>query len=196
MVISRGKITGGLFLLVILIQSCKEQNVHSSDIEIIELLKANNKCIHISNKSIINLLSKDTLNKVNLDLFKGFGNDVYGYFNSFRSDFIFELENGKKKFFDADTIKTIQIKNWNDKAFISKYNELSIDSLRSGINILNTTIKSFPSSKYYFDEKKIVSLLDELINKENNAYDVLKVIEMIKNNYLISLNTIISNKIK
>ena len=92
-------------------------------------------------------------------------------------------------------LKIFQIKNWKDKDFIYKYNTQSIDSLNSKISKLNKKIKSFPSSKFYFDETKIHAIVAKLNNDNNNAYDELKIIEMIKNYYLISLNKIILDSI-
>ena len=182
-------------LFISFIQSCEQIDSNKSYIELIELIKTNNKCIHVSNKSIISISSNNTTIKLQIKLFEEFDDNVYKYFGSFCSDFIFKLENGKNNFFDADTIKIFQIKNWKDKDFIYKYNTQSIDSLNSKISKLNKKIKSFTSSKFYFDETKIHAIVAKLNNDNNNAYDELKIIEMIKNYYLISLNKIILDSI-
>ncbi len=182
-------------LFISFIQSCEQIDSNKSYIELIELIKTNNKCIHVSNKSIISISSNNTTIKLQIKLFEEFDDNVYNYFGSFCCAFIFKLENGKNNFFDADTIKIFQIKNWKDKDFIYKYNTQSIDSLNSKISKLNKKIKSFPSSKFYFDETKIHAIVAKLNNDNNNAYDELKIIEMIKNYYLISLNKIILDSI-
>lgn len=173
---------------------CSEKTGKEEKISMVEFCKSNNKSIYKSNKMMLYKLSKDTSNNSilqNVKLLEQLNKDVFAYFNSFRNDFVFKLENGSSAFFDADTIKISQLQNWDNEKFITEYILLSMDSLNSKTEYLISRFEKLPSGKYYFDSNKITDLVNELRQKNNNAFDIVKIIEIIENYYLISVNSII-----
>lgn len=182
--------------------SCSKinKNVYNKDYEIniINFYQKNNTRLNSSNKAIIKLLQNDSCGIEQLkllELYSSFNKEVCSYFNGFRNDFLFELENGEKVFFIADMLNLHKLKNVNNTEFITKYVQLSMESLTSEKDSLEKSINLFPSNKLHFNKPLLAKLIDELKNADS-AYNVLKKIEEIENYYLINLNILITRCVK